>query len=139
MLGTSASIEIKTSPKSVYEIITNFEKYPEFLPETKKVEIKKVGRSPQVYFEIQVIKRIGYLLQFDLKPPFAISWKLLEGVIFKKNNGSWKLKEVKKGVTKATYTLDVEFGVPVPKMITSMLVGNSLPQLLKRFKERAEA
>lgn len=139
MPGTSASVEIKAPSKSVYKIITDFEKYPEFLPETKLVEIKKGGRSPQVYFEIQVVKKVGYLLKFDLKPPSAVSWELVEGPFFKKNSGSWKLKEVKKGVTKATYTLDIDFGVPIPRMITSMLVGKNLPDLLERFKKRAES
>ncbi|MBI1908566.1 MAG: SRPBCC family protein [Deltaproteobacteria bacterium] len=134
----SSSVEIKASPKIVYGIVTDFEKYPEFLPETKSVEIKKEGRSPQVRFQIQVIKTISYLLQFNLKPLTDVCWKLVEGDIFKRNSGFWKFEEVKKGVTKATYSIDVDFGVLVPRMITHMLVGKSLPQMLERFKKRAE-
>jgi ribosome-associated toxin RatA of RatAB toxin-antitoxin module len=58
---------------------------------------------------------------------------------FKVNRGGWTLKPLENGEkTEATYDVEVEVGFLVPKKISNMLVGQSLPDTLRRFKERAE-
>ncbi len=139
MPGASATIEIEVPPKVVYEVITDFEAYPEFLSETRHVEvIHKNTKSAQVDFEIKVIKTIRYTLDYKLSQNKGISWTFVEGDGFKDCFGSWSLED-KDGVTEATYEVDVSFGLFVPKKITEMLVGKNLPNLMQAFKDRAES
>jgi coenzyme Q-binding protein COQ10 len=139
MPGTSTSILIDAPAKVVYDVISDFESYPEFLPDVKKVEVDKKGKRLTATFEVSVIKKIRYTLEFATVPSKKISWTFVKGDVFKDNRGGWEFEEVKKGQTKATYQIEVDFGLLVPSLITNKLVGHNLPQMMKRFKERAES
>ncbi len=140
MPGASTEVIIEAPIEQVYEVITDFEKYPEFLDETRRVEVIEMTEdSAQVDFEIKVIKTIRYTLDYVLTPGQGIEWTFVEGDGFKDCFGSWKLEEVEPGVTEATYEVDVSFGLFVPKKITEMLVGKNLPNLMQSFKERVES
>lgn len=136
----SQDIEIKASPKDCYKVIADFESYPDFLKDLKAVDVKKKkGNSSEVTYHISVIKDIQYTLKMNGKPDKRLEWSFVEGDYMKDNHGYWELEEVKKGVTLATYNIDVKFGLLVPSMVTKKLVGNHLPQMLKAFKARIES
>ncbi len=140
MPGTSTSIVIHVPPKAVYDVVADFESYPEFLPDVKKAVIhSKNGKEMTAEFEIKVIKTIKYSLHFKFQPGKKLSWNFVKGDLFKSNTGSWDFSEIKKGQTKATYSVEVDFGLFVPKAIVSMLVGSNLPKMMERFKKRAES
>lgn len=139
MPGASTSIVMDVPAKVIYEVVSDFESYPEFLPDVKKTNVTKKGKGVQADFEISVIKTIHYTLEFSLVPNKKVSWTFVKGDLFKDNTGEWTFEEVKKGQTKVTYAVDVDFGLFVPSMITKKLVGSNLPSMMKRFKERAES
>lgn len=146
MPSASRSIVVNVPPEHMFETITDYESYPDFIPETLGVEIMKKGkagkdgsRTVDVKFDIKVIKQIDYTLRLTEEPHERVTWELVEGKIFKSNNGSWELKAAGKGKTEATYTVDITIGLLVPQTITNMLVGSSLPKMLEQMKERAEA
>lgn len=140
MPGASTSIVIDVPAKTIYDVVLDFENYPKFLPDVKKAVIEeKKAKSLVASFEISVIKKIHYTLSFATVPGKKITWSFLKGDLFKKNDGTWEFEEVKKGHTKATYSVEVDFGFLVPSMITNKLVGSNLPTMMKRFKERAES
>lgn len=135
-----ASIVVDVPPEKFFKVISDFESYPEFVPEVKKVKIlERAENTVKAEFEVFLIKTIKYALVLNLKPPSELSWTLLEKGFFKQNDGSWELKPIEKGKkTEATYTVELSFGMLVPKPIITMLTSQQLPQMLKRFKERAE-
>jgi len=132
---------IDVPPEKFFEVIADFEKYPEFVPEVKKVRVlEKKGNKLKVEYEVFMIKNIKYVLDLTLEPPTRLSWTLAEKGFFKQNDGGWDLKAAGGGKkTEATYSVEVAFGLLVPKPIIKALVGQSLPQMLRRFKERAES
>jgi ribosome-associated toxin RatA of RatAB toxin-antitoxin module len=133
------SIEINATPKKCYEVITDYEAYPEFLGNLKTVTVaQKKGETCEITYEIDLIKTISYTLKMNGKPPKKIEWSFVKGDIMKDKHGHWLLEEVKKGVTKATYELNIELGLLVPGAITKRLVGKNLPEMLRSFKERIE-
>lgn len=139
MPKTTSTIEIKAPLKKVYEVITDFEAYPDFLSGSKEAKIlKKSGNHVQVEFKIDMIKTVTYSLDIKLNPAKGFTWKLIDGDFMKTNTGAWKLEEKKKGLTQATYEIEMDFGLLVPKSISSMLIGKNLPTMMKEFKERAE-
>ncbi len=136
----SQTIEIKATPKQCYKVLADYESYPEFLKDLKSVEIKKKkANSCEVTYHISVIKDISYTVKMNGKPDNHLSWSFVEGDFMKDNHGSWELEEIKKGVTQATYNVEVKFGLLVPGAVTKALVGNHLPQMLKAFKARIES
>lgn len=138
MHGASSHILIDVPPKVIYDVVLDFESYPEFLSDVKEAVIQKKGKPIVASFEISVIKRIRYTLSFNGTPHKKIAWSFVEGDLFKHNEGCWQFDEVKKGQTKATYKIEVDFGFMVPQMISNKLIGNNLPSMMKKFKERAE-
>lgn len=139
MAKAVSSIEIKASKKKIFETITDFESYPEFLPETKSVVIEKKSKNHYVVkFTIEVVKAISYTLDMKSTPPDELSWTLVKGDMMKANSGRWILEDVKKGVTKATYEVDVDLGLLVPAAVTKTLISKDLPKMLQHFKDRIE-
>lgn len=139
MPGAQSSIVMDVPPKAIYDVVLDFESYPEFLKDVKDASVEKKGAKIIATFEISVIKRIRYTLAFTTVPAKKVTWTFVKGDLFKDNRGSWDFQEVKKGQTKTTYAVEVDFGFPVPGMITNKLVGSNLPDMLRRFKERAES
>lgn len=139
MPETSTDIVIDVPTKTIFDVVADFARYPDFLPDVKSVELSGKGKDSVGTFEIRVIKSIKYTLKFKMQPPKRISWSFVGGDLFKDNSGVWEFEEIGKGRTRATYTINVDFGLFVPKTIISMLVGSNLPAMMSRFKKRAES
>jgi ribosome-associated toxin RatA of RatAB toxin-antitoxin module len=131
-------IKIKAPLETVYKVICDFESYPEFLNTTHSAKAKKLKNSFQVDFTIEVIKTIHYTLRFEFKEPTYLGWELVKGDLMKKNSGSWELKAISDAVTEAIYSIDIDFGWLVPKMIVEQVTKTQLPETLEAFKKRAE-
>lgn len=139
MAQVTETIIVKAPAKICFDVITDYEKYPEFFKETKNVIVeKRSGGTSQVTFTIELIKKISYTLKITEKPPKQVSWTFVKGDFMKSNEGKWILEEIDKGTTKVTYAINVELGLLVPSMISKMLVGSSLPTMLQSFKKRVE-
>lgn len=140
MAKASSTVEIHAPLQNVYAVITDFDHYTEFVSGTKSVKVlKRKGSSLEVEFKLDVIKTITYSLQIELGAPRGFSWTLIKGDLMKKNSGQWILEEIKKGVTRATYEIEMDFGLLVPSSVTKILIEKNLPKMMQEFKARAEA
>lgn len=140
MAAISEIVIVKSSIANAFKVITDFAAYPKFLKDISDVTVlKSTKTSAQVELHLNLIKSIRYSLNFKLKSPNRVSWELLDGDMFKKNSGSWVLTPLEPKLTEAIYTLDVEFGLFVPSMISKLLIAKSLPSTLAAFKKRMEA
>lgn len=139
MSRAQETIVINAPLARVYAIITDYECYPEFLPEMTAVSV--LSRHDNVVvarFDLELMMmRFSYTLRLQEDPP-ALTWSLEEGKMMVANNGAWQL--VAEGdTTRATYALDVELKGLIPRSVRDRLVGTTLPQTLERFKQRAES
>ena len=138
MAKATQSIEIKADPKDCYDVITDFGNYPQFLNETKSVEVVKKGANAwEVKFTIEVIKKVSYTLNIVGKPGKGLSWSLISGDMMKSNDGGWVLEDLG-GKTLVTYSIEVNLGLFVPGAVSKMLIGSNLPSMLEKFKKRIE-
>jgi coenzyme Q-binding protein COQ10 len=140
MPGASKTIVINAPVEKVFDIITQYEKYKEFLPEVKEVRTSsRQGNEVTVHYKVDVMKTIQYSIRVREERPTKMSWSFIEGEFMKDNKGSWVLESAGEGKTKATYTVEMALGALVPKTIVNALVETSLPKMLDAFKRRAEA
>ncbi len=138
MSRVEETIVIDAPLAKVWGVITDYERYPEFLPEMTAVSI--VSRHDNVVvakFDLEIMMRFSYSLRLEEEAPTSLAWTLDSASMMVSNSGGWRL--VAEGnTTRATYVLDVELKGLIPKSVKDRLVGMTLPQTLERFKRRAE-
>lgn len=139
MTKASYSIIINSPLERVFGVVSDFESYPEFLPEVKEAVIESATAAKvTVSFVMHYIANVELTMEFKLKKPATIKWSLLKGQMMSYNNGSWELKKISPKKTEAKYSIDVGFGILVPRTIANALIENNLPGMMKNFKRRIE-
>lgn len=139
MAGATKQIVFNAPIDRAFEVITNYEQYPQFLTEAKKVRVfDRKGTEANVEWQVDVVKTIKYTVHMKEERPNRVSWTFVNGEFMKDNKGSWVL-EAAGDTTKATYTVEMALGPLVPKTIINALVETSLPKMLEAFKKRIEA
>ena len=130
--------EMNVSAAALRNVVIDFEKYPEFVTEVVSVErLTDDTKKPRVKFELEVVKRFQYVLDFDLTHETDVHWTLVESNFFKTNTGAWLLKPLGESSTHATYELDVSFGFMVPGWVTRKLTEVNLPKMMESFENEA--
>jgi len=142
MAEVTRTIDIAASVEKVFAVITDFENYPKFLGQLGMTGVEVSSSRPGEKTVRHAVKKMGttvnYTLRYQLEPPHKVSWSFVEGQFMKDNRGSWRLEKVDDSHTRATYTVEVKFGLLVPGSLVSALISNELPQLLEAFRKRAE-
>ncbi len=126
--------------EALFQAITEFEKYPDFLGEVvgAKVVKKPDPKTVLVQFEIEVVKKFVYTLEFKINGNQEIQWKLLESDFFKKNEGRWVLQSKGPQETEVHYELDVAVVFLIPSWISKKLTEVNLPKMFDSFETRAK-
>lgn len=138
MAGASTNETFPCTREQFFNLITDFEKYPEFLSEVKSCKvIEAKGNKKLVEFQVNVIKTFSYRLSMTLDSPQKLSWVLDSGDLFKTSIGSWELKEVG-GQTQATYAVEATFKIFVPGPVAKALVNVNLPNMMRAYKDRVK-
>ncbi len=126
------------SPEEFFEIISAYEKYPEFLSEVKGAKVIESREGKKlVEFQVALIKSFSYRLWMVEERPNKISWSLESGDLFKVSNGFWELKE-EAGRTRALYSVDASFKVFVPGPVAKALVNVNLPNMMSSYQKRVK-
>ncbi|MDQ4026258.1 MAG: SRPBCC family protein, partial [Actinomycetota bacterium] len=112
------SIDVSAPAADVFEVATDFEAYPEWNANIKKVEVKETdseGRGTKVWYEIDAkVKVVSYTLGYDYsEAPRSFSWDLIDGDV-KELRGSYTFDEFG-DVTEVVYETAVDPGFPIPK------------------------
>lgn len=136
MAKASATEVFNCSTKDFYKIISNYEKYHEFLQEIKKCTVLKTeGARKLVEYQVSVIKTFKYTLWMTETPPKHISWEFASGDVFKTSEGSWVLED-EAGKCRATYTVEATFSMFVPGPLAKALVSVNLPGMMSAYHKR---
>jgi len=123
------------TPEQFFKIVTDYEKYPEFLQEVKKCKVLKTeGNRKLIEYTVSVMKDFSYTLWMT-ETPTLVSWEFASGDIFKTMKGYWKMKE-EGGKCRATYSVEASFGLFVPGPIAKALVNVNLPNMLSAYHKR---
>jgi coenzyme Q-binding protein COQ10 len=132
---------IKGAPDAVYKIITDYEHYPEFMPNITKAKVlEKSALNTKCKFTLKVaLINVEYSLTLknsDNKLPYSVSWNFIEGDI-KNTTGSWTINKEGPG-TLVFYSVHTEPGRLVPDWIANKLGSESIPDMITAIRKRVE-
>lgn len=136
------SILVDASPLAVYEVVTDFTNYVNWVSDFKRIEILEhdaLGRALEIEFRAAAFGRsTTYTLRYDYgRAPEALSWNQIRGDLTESLRGQYRFEPVGTG-TKVTYDLEVELLVPIPAFIKSRAAQRIQSQALRELKAQAE-
>lgn len=138
-------ITIAGTPERCWATVLDYERYPDWAKDVKKVEIldrDAQGRGSRVEFRAAAMGRsIRYVLVYDYTAaPQALSWKLEEGDMLRRLDGTYAFESEGDG-TLVTYDLEVDISMPLPGLIkrraAGLIMGNALKELKKAVEREA--
>jgi coenzyme Q-binding protein COQ10 len=139
MASATHSEVFNCSAEEFYKIISDYEKYPEFLSEVKGMKIlKSEGGKKLVEYSVSMIKSFKYTCWMTEVAGASIHWEFANGDIFKKMSGSWVLQDQPGGKVKATYSVSADFSLFVPGPVANGLVSVNLPNMMNVYKKRVQ-
>ena len=137
------SIVVHAPPSVVYEVVTDFSKYAQWVSELKRVDVVErdaAGRPLEVEFRAAAFGRsTTYTLRYDYRlAPEQLSWTQTEGDLTESLHGQYRFDAVGDS-TRVTYDLEVELRVPIPTFVKSRAAQRIQFQALSELKARAES
>jgi ribosome-associated toxin RatA of RatAB toxin-antitoxin module len=135
------SIEIKGTPREIMAVIGDFEAYPEWvgnMEESEVLERDGRGRGSVVAFRLRTpVLTAEYTLQYRYAPRSGgVSWTYRDGTL-DDLSGSYDLEPLD-DVTRVTYRLDVELGMPLPGLLKRQAAKQIVRSALNDLKRRVE-
>ena len=138
-----AKFQIHAPQTVIWEVLTDFPKYPQVFKRIKKCDIVKrdgdlvyieSALKPQMFVKEEKNRTIN-----DLKGrPNILDWVLVEGT-FASARGRWEINPVNSGKDcKVTYTIIVDPGPIVPSCLTSWVLKFVQKEIITAVKHRAE-
>ena len=151
---TESSIVIDAAPGAILDVIADFDRYPEWAGQVKKVALISEdgdGWADQVEFTLSAgAIKDTYVLEYDWDVADdgtgVVSWHLVTAQVLKALNGSYTLEDVtaegatvEDGVSTAvTYRLSVDVKIPMVSMLKrkaeKVIIDTALTELKKRVE-----
>jgi len=135
---------IRASPVYCYEVLTDFERYPEWAGDIKAVTVERrddEGRASEVTFRAAAFGRsTSYTLRYDYSgAPGKLSWEQVQGDVTRKLDGSYKIDPGDGDSAEVTYELTVDLKVPLPVFVKRRAEGRITHTALRELKARVES
>lgn len=134
---------VNASPDTIWKFLGDFNNYPQFMPRvTSTKTYLSSGSKKGVYFTLKVaFKTVKYNCMHTIdKGTRTVKWELDKS---KENDiaetiGAWIIKpQGEKSIL--CYTVAVDTGMAVPKVIQDYLTKKDLPNVVKAMKSRVES
>ena len=137
-------MSVAAPPEECFAVAADLERYPEFFNDIKEVEVKErddLGRPLLVTFRAAAFGRsTSYTLAYDYSDaPHTLAWKLTEGDITTKLDGSYVFDPAEGGGTDVTYHLEAELRVPIPGFIKMRATSRIMSYALRDLKAQIES
>lgn len=135
-------ITVAGPPERCWATVVDYEHYPSWAKDVKQVDILERdahGRGSRVEFRVASMGRsIRYVLLYDYSAaPFSLSWKLEEGDMLRRLDGTYAFEAEGDG-TLVTYDLAVDISMPLPGLIKRRAAGLIMGNALKELKKAVE-
>jgi ribosome-associated toxin RatA of RatAB toxin-antitoxin module len=133
---------IRATPEQCFDILTDFDRYPEWSPDIKAVrvvEADELNRPTRVAFRAAAFGRSTSLtLAYDYTfAPKQLTWVQVDGDLTRRYDGVYDF-EVAGEETQVTYRLTVALKAPLPGFVKRRAESRLVGGALKELKARAE-
>ncbi len=143
---TQASIVIDADPGIVLDVIADFEAYPEWAAEVKRVAVLSEegdGWADRVEYTLDagVIKdtyTLDYEWDISDDGTGVVSWQLVRATVLRAMNGSYTIAQDRTGRSRVTYRLAVDLHIPMIGMLKRKAEEQIVSTALRELKIRAE-
>jgi ribosome-associated toxin RatA of RatAB toxin-antitoxin module len=137
-------MEVGAPPARCWEVLLDFERYPEWAGDLKRVEVLErdgAGRGTRVAFRAAAMGRsTNYTLAYDYSDePRVLAGVLERGDLMRKLDGSYVFEPVDDDRTHVTYHLEADLIVPLPGFVKRRAEGRIMGTALRELKSRVEA
>jgi uncharacterized membrane protein len=139
------TIEINASANKCFQVICDFQAYPQWQRTMKKVEVvsQENGRPTVItYFLDAVLKTISYTLRYTYDENDAknlkLKWSYVRGDL-KNIQGSYLFAEIAGNKTHVTFDLAIDIGMWVPGIVLNRFKEASMQETLDNLKRRVES
>jgi len=142
---TESNIVIAAAPGAILDVIADFDRYPEWAGEVKRVAVISEdgdGWADQVEFTLSAgAIKDTYVLEYDWDVAEdgtgVVSWTLVSAQVLKAMSGSYTLEDSGLG-TAVTYRLSVDVKIPMLGMLKRKAEKVIIDTALKELKKRVE-
>jgi ribosome-associated toxin RatA of RatAB toxin-antitoxin module len=142
--AATKTITIAAPPEQCYEIVVDFERYPEWVNDVAAAEVvdrDTEGRPRDVEYLVSALgRKAHYTLRYDYADaPDILRWELVEGDIMKAIDGTYQFARSAEieGGTDVTYDLSIDLIVPMPAFLKRRAEARIL-NTVHHLKSRAE-
>ncbi len=144
MPKVETEITVKSNPEAVWEIISDMEKYPEFMDDL--VDVKVLERGENTTKTHWVAKAKNMTVEWDEEDfyypdEYRIYYKANQGV-FSKFEGEWTIEKIDNETIRVKLIVDFEVGVPMFRTLlgplATKLIKDNCVSMLNAIKERSE-
>lgn len=137
------SFDVQASASTMLAVLTDFERYPEFIPELTRVRTLAREQSAwEVSFELLLVRPLRYTLRLLLsqqsESETQLSWSLVEGSL-RSVNGAWTVQESTAAQCTVRCVMDVQTGSALPAPLRNSLQGELFDALMAQIRTRAES
>ncbi|MBA2780328.1 type II toxin-antitoxin system RatA family toxin [Billgrantia kenyensis] len=130
---------VRHTPRDMFELVNDFERYPEFLPGCRRARL--LERDDSHLIGEMTLGRAGIEQSFttrnDLIEPERIEMSLVSGP-FKRLRGRWLFLPMGEGTCKVCLELEFEFANRLLGMAFGKLFQQVASQLVDAFTRRAD-
>lgn len=134
---------IKATPETAFKTVTDFDQYPEFMPNIKAaIAIEKNDDREKYKFTLKVaFWDINYtlLLKSNVKDEiYSLNWEYVDGDI-KDTSGSWEIRQYDKNneYSLILYKVRTDPGRFIPDWVADRLSTRSIPDMIRAVQKRS--
>ena len=135
---------VSASPERCFDVVADIEHYDEWAADIKEIVVEERdadGRPLVVTWRAAAFGRsTSYTLAYDYaEAPHVLAWKLTQGDITTKLDGSYIFDPADGGGTDVTYHLEAELRVPIPGFIKMRATSRIMATAMRELKARVES
>lgn len=130
------SIIIRATPEEIFDVITDYESYPKWAAQIKEVEVLRAdesGKAGLVTFRAAAMGRSAtYVLEYFYGDnPLRVSWRLTEGDLVRRLDGSYRITAVEEDELGPRSEVQYELQVDVTTLLPGFIRRRAETSILK--------
>ena len=126
------------TPEQLYLLVSDIEKYPEFLPWCIALRIRKRDAA-QINADMIIgfkVFREKFTTRVSLDPPYRLDVEYLDGP-FKYLNNHWIFNPMGEGVCEIDFYVDFEFKSMILQKAIGVVFNEAVQKMINAFEARA--